>query len=59
MKMSPAIESKSAEREALLEAAKLMLVAARTAPKSAGIDDILTLIIYGKEKAQSQTRWNR
>lgn len=49
--MSPAIESKSAEREALLEAAKLMLVAARTAPKSAGIDDILTLIIYGKEKS--------
>ena len=50
MEMSPAIGSKSAEREALLEAAKLMLVAARTAPKSAGIDDILTLIIYGKEK---------
>lgn len=50
MEMSPAIGSKSAEREALLEAAKLMLVAARTAPKSAGIDDILTLITYGKEK---------
>jgi uncharacterized ferredoxin-like protein len=46
----PIIESNKAEREAVLEAAKLMLVAARTAPKSAGIDDILTLIVYGKEK---------
>ncbi|MBS7633412.1 hypothetical protein KEJ15_07350 [Candidatus Bathyarchaeota archaeon] len=27
-----------------------MLVSARTAPKSAGIDDILTLIVHGKEK---------
>jgi uncharacterized ferredoxin-like protein len=46
----PTIESQAAEKEALLEAAKLMLVSARTAPKSGGIDDILTLIIYGKEK---------
>jgi uncharacterized ferredoxin-like protein len=46
----PIVESKDAEREAILEVAKLMLVAARTAPKSAGIDDILTLIVHGKEK---------
>ena len=46
----PIIEGKDAEQEAILEAAKLMLVAARTAPKSAGIDDILTMIVYGKEK---------
>jgi uncharacterized ferredoxin-like protein len=46
----PTIESQAAEKEALLEAAKLMLVSARTAPKSGGIDDILTLIVYGKEK---------
>jgi len=46
----PLVESKNAEREAIQEAAKLMLVAARTAPKSAGIDDILTLIAYGEEK---------
>jgi uncharacterized ferredoxin-like protein len=26
------------------------IVAARTAPKTAGIDDILTLIVYGQEK---------
>jgi uncharacterized ferredoxin-like protein len=48
--MSPVIQSKDAEREAVLTVARLMLVAARTAPKSAGIDDILTLTIYGKEK---------
>lgn len=46
----PIIESKSGEREAILEAAKLMLIAARTAPKAGGIDDVLTLIICGDEK---------
>ena len=44
------IESKNAEKEAILEAAKLMLISARTAPKSAGIDDVLTIIVHGKEK---------
>ncbi len=48
--MSPKIESKNGEQEAILETAKLMLAAARTAPKTAGIDDILTLIVYGEEK---------
>jgi uncharacterized ferredoxin-like protein len=47
---SPIIESKGGEREALLVTAKLMLVSARTAPKTAGIDDILTMIAYGQEK---------
>jgi uncharacterized ferredoxin-like protein len=46
----PVIESKNGEKEALLEAAKLMLVSSRTAPKTAGVDDTLTAIIYGKEK---------
>jgi len=45
----PIVESRSVEKEAVLEAAKLMLIAARTAPKSGGIDDILTSIVYGKE----------
>lgn len=27
-----------------------MLVSARTAPKARGIDDVLTLIVYGEEK---------
>ncbi|MEM3627882.1 MAG: DUF2148 domain-containing protein [Candidatus Bathyarchaeia archaeon] len=48
--MCPKIESIEGEREALLEAAKLMLVAARTAPKTAGLDDILTCIVYDGEK---------
>ena len=46
----PTIEGKSAEKEAILETAKLMLIAARTAPKTAGIDDVITSIVYGKEK---------
>jgi uncharacterized ferredoxin-like protein len=46
----PIIESKNGEKEAILEAAKLMLTAARTAPKALGIDDILTSIVYGEEK---------
>jgi uncharacterized ferredoxin-like protein len=50
MKVCPIIESENGEREAILEAAKLMLIAARTAPKSAGIDDILTVIVHGEEK---------
>jgi uncharacterized ferredoxin-like protein len=48
--MCPIIESENAEREAILEVARLMLISARTAPKSAGIDDVLTVIVYGKEK---------
>jgi uncharacterized ferredoxin-like protein len=46
----PKIESAKGEREGLLEVARLMLVAARTAPKTAGIDDILTCIAYDEEK---------
>ena len=48
--MNPKIESKNAEHDGILETAKLMLIAARTAPKTAGIDDISTLILYGEEK---------
>lgn len=43
------ITSEEAEQEAILEVARLILVAARTAPKSGGIDDIVTLIVYGGE----------
>ncbi len=46
----PIIGSKGAEEEAILAAAKAMLVAARTAPKATGVDDILTLILHGAEK---------
>ncbi len=40
------------EKYALLTAARLMCVAARTAPKAKGIDNIVTKIISEKEKAQ-------
>ncbi len=46
----PLIESETGEHEALIEVAKLMLVSVRTAPKAAGKDDILTMVVYGKEK---------
>ncbi len=47
---APLINSEKAEKDGILGVAKLMLVAARTAPKSAGVDDVLTAIIHGKEK---------
>jgi uncharacterized ferredoxin-like protein len=44
------IGSEDAEREALLCAAKLMVAAARTAPKAGGRDTIKTLIVTGEDK---------
>ena len=44
------ISSKDAEAEAILYVAKLMVAAARTAPKAGGRDDIKTLILAGEEK---------
>ena len=38
-------ESEDSEREAALEVARLMLVAARTAPKARGLDDVVTAIL--------------
>jgi len=46
----PIVNSLDAEKEAILHAAKFMLVSARTAPKTGGVDDILTAIVYGEEK---------
>jgi uncharacterized ferredoxin-like protein len=46
----PILNSEASENEGLLQAAKMMLVSARTAPKSGGIDDVLTAIVLGKEK---------
>lgn len=48
--MSPVIRGEDGEKQAILEAARFMQVAARTAPKAYGIDDIYTLIVYGEEK---------
>ncbi len=44
------IFSDEAENEALLNAARLMVVAARTAPKGQGIDSIITAIVTDPEK---------
>jgi uncharacterized ferredoxin-like protein len=44
------IKSDDAERDAALEVAKLMLVAARTAPKARGLDTIVAAILGGEDK---------
>ena len=44
------ISSEDAEKEALLCVAKLMVTAARTAPKAGGRDSIKTLILTGDDK---------
>jgi uncharacterized ferredoxin-like protein len=38
------------DSEGVLESAKLMLVSARTAPKTAGVDDVESAIVTGEEK---------
>lgn len=45
----PVIEGRSAEIEFVLQVAKLMCIAARTAPKARGVDNIVTAIVYGDE----------
>ena len=43
-------KSDKVEKEAVFEVAKLMVAAARTAPKAKGVDNILTMIVDGAEK---------
>ncbi|MFW9830569.1 MAG: ferredoxin domain-containing protein [Candidatus Thorarchaeota archaeon] len=43
-------EGPEVENKAVLDVARLMLLAARTAPKGKGIDDIETMMLTGKEK---------
>jgi uncharacterized ferredoxin-like protein len=45
----PILDGRKQERQGILEIANLMVVAARTAPKSGGRDDILTAIVHGPE----------
>ncbi|HBB15625.1 MAG: hypothetical protein A3J94_13180 [Syntrophus sp. RIFOXYC2_FULL_54_9] len=45
----PILDGREQERRGILEIANLMVVAARTAPKSGGRDDILTAIVHGHE----------
>lgn len=44
------IKSEDLERDAALDVARLMLVAARTAPKAMGLDTIVTAIVGGEDK---------
>ena len=46
----PIKNSKQSESEGLIHASELILISARTAPKTGGIDDIQTVLVYGKEK---------
>jgi uncharacterized ferredoxin-like protein len=46
----PIIKSDESEREAIMQVSRLMLVSARTAPKSGGIDDVLSAIVSESEK---------
>ena len=45
----PLVEGKALEKQGVLEVAKMMLVSARTAPKTGGVDDILTCVVDGDE----------
>jgi uncharacterized ferredoxin-like protein len=44
------VDGRTVESDAILQVAKLMLVSARTAPKSGGVDDILTMVVSGERK---------
>ena len=44
------INSEDAERDAVLSVARLMVTAARTAPKAGGRDSIVTAILTGEDK---------
>jgi uncharacterized ferredoxin-like protein len=46
--MSP-VEGRILEKQGVLEAAKMMLVSCRTAPKTGGVDDVLTGLVDGDE----------
>jgi uncharacterized ferredoxin-like protein len=50
LEVMPIISSEEGEKEGIMQVSKLMLVSARTSPKSGGVDDILTTLIFGAEK---------
>jgi uncharacterized ferredoxin-like protein len=45
----PILDGKEEERQGIMEAARIMVVSARTAPKSGGLDDIFTAVVCGSE----------
>jgi uncharacterized ferredoxin-like protein len=46
----PIIDAGEAEGEGLLRVAELMAIAARTAPKTRGVDEVVTAIVKGEDK---------
>jgi uncharacterized ferredoxin-like protein len=46
------IDGKDMEQEGLLEVARKLCVAARTAPKGRGVDNLVTLVLTGSEKEE-------
>lgn len=53
------MSSQEIEERAVLQAADLMCVAARTAPKARGVDNLVTLIVNGREKDQLAAEMRR
>ncbi len=49
MSQLPIVQSDEGEIEGMMSVSKLLLISARTAPKSGGVDDILTAIVSGSE----------
>jgi uncharacterized ferredoxin-like protein len=48
----PLVDGRVLEKQGVLEVAKMMLVSARTAPKTGGVDDIITSLVEGEELEQ-------
>lgn len=53
------IHSKEIEERTIEKIADLMCVAARTAPKAKGVDNLVTLIVNGEEKAKLSAEMRR
>jgi len=51
----PIITSRKGEKEGTVQAANLMLISARTAPKSGGVDDIIAVTVLGAQKDKLAT----
>ena len=48
----PLVDGRDLEKQGVVEAAKMMLVSARTAPKTGGVDDVVTCLVDGEDLEQ-------
>jgi uncharacterized ferredoxin-like protein len=55
----PVVKAERAESEGIMEISRLMLVSARTAPKSGGVDDIVTALVFGEDKEALATEMDK